>query len=107
MSTRTSIRGRCAGKAPRLRRRCPCRREVLARRGRGLLRRLGRSHGLLEVLQAELQLVGVELLRAAAELAALQLLDQQPQLLDLGLCRITLAADGIPLSQNSIMLGLQ
>jgi hypothetical protein len=54
-------------------------------RGQLFLRRLGRGHGLLEVLQAELELVGVELLRAPAEPAALQLPDQQPQLLDLGL----------------------
>ena len=65
----------------------------------GFLRRLGGRRGLLEVLQAELQLVGVELLRAPAELPALQLPDQQPQLLDLGLCRITL-------DQSSIVLGL-
>ena len=94
-STRTSTRGRCAGKAPRLRRR--------TRGGRGVLLlaaasccRLGCCRGLLEVLQAELQLVGVEPLRAAAELAALQLPDQQPQLLDLGLRRVTLRhQDGI------------
>ncbi len=65
-----------------------------------VLRRLGRGDGLLEVLQAELQLVGVELLRAAAEPPALQLPDQEPQLLDLGLGRV-------PLGQNSIVLGLQ
>ena len=64
------------------------------------LRRLGCRRGLLEVLQAELQLVGVELLRAPAELPALQLPDQEPQLLDLGLCRVTLG-------QSSIALGLQ
>ena len=64
-----------------------------------LLRRLGGRHGLLKVFQAELELVGVELLRAAAELPALQLPDQQPQLLNLGLRRVTL-------DQNSIVLGL-
>jgi hypothetical protein len=47
------------------------------------LRRFGRGHGLLEIFQAELQLVGVEPLGAAAELAALQLPDQQLELLDL------------------------
>ena len=72
-----------------------------------LLRRLGRRDGLLEVLQAELQLVGVELLRAAAELPALQLPDQEPQLLDLGLRRVALGAKGVTLDQNSIVLGLQ
>ena len=56
-----------------------------------LLRRLGCCRGLLEVLQAELQLVGVEPLRAPAELPALQLPDQEPQLLDLGLCRVVLS----------------
>ena len=61
-----------------------------------LLRRLSRGHGLLEVLQAELQLVGVELLRAPAELPALQLPDQQPQLLDLGLCRVALGTERHP-----------
>jgi hypothetical protein len=76
--------------------------------------RLGCSHGLLEILQAELQLVRVEPLRAAAELSALQLPDQEPQLLDLGLRRFTLLADEvalgtscISLGQNSIMLSLQ
>ena len=75
-STRTSTRGRCAGRAPRLRRRDPGRPRGAAPCSRLLLRRLGGGHGLLEVLQAELQLVGVELLRAPAELPALQLPDQ-------------------------------
>jgi hypothetical protein len=38
-------------------------------------------------------------LRAPAELPALQLPDQEPQLLDLRLCRVTLG-------QSSIVLGL-
>ena len=66
-----------------------------------LLRRLGGGRGLLEVLQAELQLVGVELLRAPAELATLQLPDQEPQLLDLGLGRVTLGQDSIALDLES------
>ena len=78
----------------------PGRRRGAVPRSHLLLRRLGRSKGLLEVLQAELQLVGVELLRAAAELPALQLPDQEPQLLDLGLCRVALG-------KSSITLGLQ
>ena len=89
-STRTSTRGRCAGRAPRLRRRDPGRPRGAAPCRHLLLRRLGGGHGLLEVLQAELQLVGVEPLRAPAEPAALQLPDQQPQLLDLGLRRVAL-----------------
>ena len=60
-------------------------------RSRLLLRRLGCGRGLLEVLQAELELVGVEPLRAPAELPALQLPDQEPQLLDLGLRRVMLS----------------
>jgi hypothetical protein len=60
----------------------------IAALGGGFLRRLGRGDGLLEVFQAQLELVGVELLRAAAELAALQLPDQEPKLLDLGLRRL-------------------
>jgi hypothetical protein len=76
-------------------------------RGHLLLRRLGCRDSLLEVLQAELQLVGVEPLRAPAELPALQLPDQEPQLLDLGLCRVTLGKDGIPLGQSSSVLELE
>jgi hypothetical protein len=76
-------------------------------RGHLLLRRLGRGHGLLEVLQAELQLVGVEPLRASPKSPALQLPDQEPQLLDLGLRRVTFGTDGIPLGQGSSMLSLQ
>src|SRR3954468_2485835 len=88
-STRTSTRGRCAGKAPRLRRR--------TRGGRGVpllavtsscaasggasprappsQRPPGARHGLLELLEADLHLIGVEPLRAAAEPVALQLPD--------------------------------
>jgi hypothetical protein len=62
------------------------------------LRRLGCCRGLLEVLEAELQLVGVELLRAPAELPTLQLPDQEPQLLDLGLRRVMLLTNEIALS---------
>ena len=46
-------------------------------------------------------------LRAAAELPTLQLPDQEPQLVDLGLRYIMLDAKGVPLGQNSIVLGLQ
>ena len=45
------------------------------------------SDGLLEILETELQLIRVELLRAPAELAALELLDQRAQPLDLGVPR--------------------
>ena len=92
----------------------PGRPRGAAPRSHLLLRRLGGCRGLLEVLEAELQLVGVELLRAPAELPALQLPDQEPQLLDLGLCRVVLLTDevalsasGIPLRQNSIALDLE
>ena len=70
---------------------------MIAAPGCGLLRRLGRGDGLLEVLEAELQLVGVELLRAPAEPAALQPPDQQPQLLDLGSSRLALGSGSIAL----------
>ena len=97
-STRTSTRGRCAGRAPRLRRREPGRPRGTAAPCRHLLlRRLGGGHGLLEVLQAELQLVGVEPLRAPPEPPALQLPDQQPQLLDLRLGRLVFGPDSIAL----------
>jgi hypothetical protein len=60
------------------------------RLGRGSGRLLGGSDcsdGLLEILEPELQLIAIELLRAATELAALQLLDQRMELLDLGILR--------------------
>jgi len=63
-----------------------------------LLRRLSRGHGLLEVLQTQLQLVRVALLRAAPELPALQLPDQEPQLLDLGLRRVMPLTNEVALS---------
>ena len=59
----------------------------LARRAGRLLGGSDRSDRLLEILEPELQLIRVELLRAAAELAALQLLDQRMELLDLGVLR--------------------
>jgi hypothetical protein len=63
-----------------------------ARRARGLrrsrlrlLRGLVGGDGLLQLLQAELQLVRAQLLGAAAELVTHQALDQQPQLIILGM----------------------
>ena len=47
---------------------------------------------------------GVKLLRAPAEPAALQLTDQEPQLLDLGLGRVTLPANEVALRANRIQL---
>jgi hypothetical protein len=46
-------------------------------------------------------------LRAPAELPALQLTDQQPQLLDLGSRCIMPGAKGVPLGQNSVALDLE
>ena len=56
---------------------------------RRLLRGLVLGDGLLEILEPELQLVRAELLRPAAELPPQQALDQQPQLVVLGLCHLT------------------
>jgi hypothetical protein len=83
----------------------PGRPRGIAAPGGGFPRRLGDGRGLLEVLQAELELVGVELLRAAAEPVALQLPDQEPQLLDLGSSRIALLANQVTLGTNRIPLG--
>lgn len=64
--------------------RAPTRR--LQRRVALLRRGLGRSHGLLQVLETELQLLRVDqLLGAAAELGPLQLPEQCPESLDLGI----------------------
>ena len=46
-------------------------------------------------------------LRAAAEPPALQLSDQKPQLLDLGLGHVTLGTNGISLGQGSSVFDLQ
>ena len=80
------VRRQGAQVAPARSRRPRC----IAALGGGFLCRLGRGDGLLEVFQAKLQLVGVEPLRATAELATLQPPDQEPQLLDLGLSRLML-----------------
>ena len=104
-SIRVSIRGRCAGKAPRLRRRTRGARRGPVLCSQLLLGRLGGRRGLPEVLQAELQLVGVEPLRAPPEPPTLQLPDQEPQLLDLGLRRVTLLANEVALGANCIPLG--
>ena len=49
----------------------------LSVRSRGVLRRLARGNGLLQVLKPKRQLVGVELLGPPSELLAQQLLDQR------------------------------
>jgi hypothetical protein len=75
----------------------PSRARRAALCGGGVLRRFGGGRGLLEVLQAELQLVGIEPLGTAAEPATLQLPDQQPELLDLGLRGVMLGANRVAL----------
>jgi hypothetical protein len=71
----TSTRGRCAGSAPRR-----------ARRRIALLGlRLLLGDRLLEVLETKLQLIRAQLLRPLAELLMQQALDQQPQLVVLGM----------------------
>ena len=53
---------------------------LVFRRVRRVLTRLVLGDGLLEVLQSELELIGIELFGAAAKLVAQQALDQQLQL---------------------------
>src|SRR4051812_2180376 len=80
-STRTSTRGQVRRQGAQVASPNPGRpRGIAALRSGFFLRRLGSRRGLLEVLQAELQLVGVEPLRAPPEPVALQLPDQEPQL---------------------------
>ena len=64
------------------------------------------SDALLEILEPELQLVRVELLRSAAELLPQQARDQQPQLVVLGMQRAVLL-HGIPqhLPQDGGIIG--
>jgi hypothetical protein len=52
------------------------------------LGRLHLGHCGLQLLERQLQLVGIELLRAAAEAMALQLMDQEAQPLDLGIAAL-------------------
>src|SRR3954464_3955962 len=75
-SISTSYRGRCAGLAPRSR--------LVRGRGRRVLLGLVFRDGLLQILDPEQQLIGVQLFGAAAELMAQQALDQQLQLVDFG-----------------------
>jgi hypothetical protein len=75
-------------------------------RGRRVLCCLVFGDALLEVLQPELELVRVELLGAAAELVAHQALDQQPQLVVLGMpFRMLLRRRGDDLAQHLLQDG--
>jgi len=87
-----SICGRCPGSAPRLARRLSQR----ARAPAGSFLSVGRritGNRLLDVLERELQLFGIELLRASAELRALQL----TQAIHLRQRLIALGDSGVPL----------
>ena len=74
----TSTRGRCSGSDARPARRVSARARLQRRIGL-LLLGLGFGDRLFDILQREIELVGVELLRAPAELQALQLADQMAQ----------------------------
>ena len=73
-----STRGRCSGSEPRPARRVSARARLQRRIGL-LLLGLGFGDGLFEILQREIELVGIELFRAPAELQALKLADQMAQ----------------------------
>jgi hypothetical protein len=91
-----STRGRCSGSDPRSARRFF--RSGLAQRRVGLLLLgLGRGNRLLEILQRQVQLVGIELFRAAAEPQPLQLADQMAQAVVLVGEPLVLGALGIAL----------
>ena len=75
-----------------------------ARRVLLVLGRLSAGNSLLDIFDRELQLLGIELLRAAAELRALQLAQEVPQaihlrqhLIALGARRVTSCDRGVPL----------
>ena len=74
----TSTRGRCSGSEPRPARRVSARARLQRRIGL-LLLGLGFGDRLFEILQREIELVGIELFRAPAELQPLQLADQVAQ----------------------------
>ena len=78
----TSIRGRCSGSDATACRAPRCAR--LQRRIGLLLLGFGFGDGLFEVLQRKIELVGVELLRASAELQALKLADEVAKAVILG-----------------------
>src|SRR3954468_5541253 len=84
-----STRGRCSGSEPRPGPRVSARGRLAGRSRLGagtldgriglLLLGLGFGDGLLDILQRKIELIGVELFRAPAELQALQLADQVAQ----------------------------
>ena len=77
-----------AGLAPRPR--------LVCGRIRRVLPGLAFRNGLLQILDPEQQLIGVQLLGAAAELMAQQTLDQQVQLVDLGIALLhRILQDGV------------
>ena len=62
---------------------------------------------MLDVLKAELQLVGIDLLRAPAVQRTLQLLEQKPQLLDFRLAGRRSRAQAIMFAAQAVALGPQ
>ena len=92
----TSTRGRWAGSAPRLARRFSAR---AARGRRVLLVVVGLVAGnrLLDILERQKQLLGIELLRTPAELRALQLAQQMPQAIVLRQRLVALRDRGVTL----------
>jgi hypothetical protein len=61
------------------------------------LRASGDAKRLLDLFQAQLQLIGIERLRSASVLRTQQLLDHQPQLVDLSSGRVALDAQAVAL----------
>ena len=102
-STTISTRGRCAGRAPRLR----C--GGLRSPGRLLVGwrfrldcRLREAERLFDLFQRELQLIRIELLRTRAVAAAHQLLDDQLQFLDLGIGGVALRPERVALDAQPL-----
>ena len=92
-----STRGRCSGSGPRPARRFSVRARLQRRIGL-LLLGLGLGDRLFEILQGEIELVGIELFRAPAELHPLQLADQVAQ-------PVILAGELIALVDKPCLLG--
>ena len=103
-STTISTRGRCSGSEPRTVRRFSARVRFSAGSAFSCSR-LGFGDGLFEVLQRKIELVGIELLRAPAELQALKLADQVAQAIILAGKLVALGGEPHLLGALGITLG--
>src|SRR3954463_3066070 len=106
-SITTSTRGRCAGRAPRLRRQTPGGRGGLLLAATSSRTASAAATVCSRSSRPSWSWSGSSRSERRPNRPPRQLPDQEPQLLDLGLRRIMLGAKGVPLGQDSIAFDLE